>query len=518
MNEFEGFLSDIVEFINEVRGQARQERYQLYANEIFKYYISYGGKAVLEHLKNALNDDLELYSLVLFTLYTITESPDCIYYLYDLVQKNDIDIFACLDIYMNIQIIKFQNYKVKISYEMHRKIHKHLLERIQNELDMSMKFLPYKERNRKRILLATDTLLSEYHAPSRIVYLIIRTLCNLGYEVAIVVNVQMYDFQRRMQYCLTPYWKNYNRKYNFQSVLEYEGKKIPIHQMLFSEQTINEQKKLFDYVYQWKPMFVWMIGASEPIQDLYRNIVTQISMGCTDGYPFSESPVLASYMQSGSEYVKESVEYAKRQKQKLLNFDLDIKYQRENWKMTRKDLGIPERKFVLCIVGNRLDTEISIEFKEMLNDLLEIDHRFYIVLIGKCKNNLLKEFDSKRYKLLGYRKDINDVIAMTDLFINPPRQGGGGGAARALAVEVPVVTLPDCDVYNVVGNDFCYSDLHQMKQIIMRYLLDSDFYGDQQEKAKRIIQQRNYNADNFEKEIKKVVDQVEEWLEKGEIQ
>jgi hypothetical protein len=113
---------------------------------------------------------------------------------------------------------------------------------------------------------------------------------------------------------------------------------------------------------------------------------------------------------------------------------------------------------------------------------------------------------------------LTDVIAMTDLFVNPPRQGGGGGAARAFAVGVPVVTFPNCDVSNVAGTDFCCENFSQMKEQITRYREDKVFYKKQKEKVEVTHRNRMKVSENMTSEISKMLQQVELWLEAGEIQ
>jgi glycosyltransferase involved in cell wall biosynthesis len=281
---------------------------------------------------------------------------------------------------------------------------------------------------------------------------------------------------------------------------------------------MNQQKELLDLIYRWKPLCVWNIGGSSPVCDIYRNMVTELFMGCTDGYACSAAQVLVSYMQSDSEDVKESIRYAKECGQKLHTIRIVTPFERENMSLTRKELGIPENSFALCIVGNRLDGELSAEFIGMLDALLDMSDKYHIVLVGECRKSLLGRLDADRYTMLGFRKDLLDVIAMTDLFVNPPRQGGGGGAGRAFAVGVPVVTFSNCDVSNVTGPDFCCQNLSQMQEQITRYHEDREFYKKQQEKVWDSYRKKRKLLGNVANEIQQMLQQVELWLQTGEIQ
>lgn len=514
---FEDFLGEIVAFVNEVRGQTRQEVYQEHADRAFVYYLTHQQEDVLGRIKEVLSSDVELLSLVLFILQFITEDPRCIEELYELVKRDDIDIFAALDIIFQISTISFQDYKIHLPYADKRVVHQHLLSRVESELLEKVPYLPYAQRNKKRIILASDILLDVDHAPSRIVYRIADCLHTLGYEVMLVVNVWQQPMERSEQYCLVPYSPNYNKMLGEIEAVGYKGNAYPVRQFYFSQDTMDQQKVLMELIYQWKPLCVWYIGSPSPVQDIYRNVVTQVSMGCTDGYACSEAPVLVSYMQSGSEDVRESIGYAQSHGQKLFNIKFGSRFERENLSLTRKAVGIPEDCFALCVVGNRLDGEMSEEFIYMLLRLVESSERFHVVLIGQCKDDILKEMSPDRYSLLGFRKDLIDVISLTDLFVNPPRQGGGGGSVRAFATNVPVVTYPDCDVSNVTGPDFCCHNLQEMEMLIHRYADDKEFYEKQQEKTGERYEEWAKASDSLTEEVGKMLEQINGWLASGEL-
>lgn len=514
----EEFLQRLVDFINEIRTQKRQEVYQLYANEIAEYYYSHGNGSVLGQLKEALETDVELLSLLLFALQFITEDKICVQELQQLLLREDIDVHAALDISFQLANLVFRNAEISLPYLDCRRVHEHLLMRVETELIGDTAFLPYKERNKKRIILATDTLLGLFHAPTKIVYQTADRLKLLGYDVVIIVNVRTQPLKRSEQYCILPFSPNYNKQLQQCNVFEYASNRYSVYQFFFCEEDMEQQKEMLQFIYDWKPLCVWYIGGSSPVADIYRRTVTQISMGCTDGYLCTCSPVLLSYMQSNSANVKKSIEYSLSHGQKIYNIKLADRHSRENPSLTRRDLGIPEKSFALCIVGNRLDAEISQGFIEMLRELVDESEEYHVVLIGKCKSDILQGIEEERQTRLGFRTDLIDVIAMTDLFVNPPRQGAGGGAVRAFAVGVPAVTCPNCDVSNVTGPDFCCQNLEEMKELIRRYSSDSEFYHKQQEKAYEVYREREHDADNSVQAIGEMLDQVKQWLEDGEIQ
>lgn len=150
----------------------------------------------------------------------------------------------------------------------------------------------------------------------------------------------------------------------------------------------------------------------------------------------------------------------------------------------RKDFGIAEDKFVILIAGNRLDTEVTEEVKRVFQMILE-QNEVLFVFIGNCpklENELAKEAD--HYRFFGAVNDFKWIMRIGNLFLNPPRQGGGTGAFYAVENDVPVLTLPDCDVAQV-GEAFTCEKLWNMPDIVNRYIHDAAFMEQQKENCRK---------------------------------
>lgn len=94
---------------------------------------------------------------------------------------------------------------------------------------------------------------------------------------------------------------------------------------------------------------------------------------------------------------------------------------------SKEDLGIREDAFLIIISGNRLDVEITEEFLEVLYKIIKIGDNISIMFIGKAESIKVKiknELKNKFY-FLGHVDHFLQAIAVGDLFLNPPRQGGG---------------------------------------------------------------------------------------------
>lgn len=513
----EKFLQDIVLFINEARGEKKEDILQKQAEEILCYYIVEKNKGTFyDNLERTLGHDLELYYLVLFTIQFISPDAESISVMEKLLMRPELDLLVAENIYSQLANIRFRDHRIKQSYVEGRQINHFLLRRYEQEYPLPVPYLTYVERNKRRIVIETDTLLQIEHAPTQIVLDACRVLQGeLGYEVFLVVNVIGTELDWMNRFCLFPYISNYRTDMNGVFSLEYEGVNIRGYQLLWNQNASGQMQQLLTELYDWKPLCVWHIGGSSLRHDIYRKLTTLLSMPCTDGYSVSEAQVLVSYMQSNSPSIAQAVTYAEQQGQKCLNIKRMDEQKEMGTNRSRNEFQIPEDAFVITIVGNRLDAEMSKEFIQMLLELEQQIDKLYFLIIGPCERKPFQTKDKNKVKYVGFCKDLTDMMKLADLFVNPPRQGGGGGAARALALGIPVVTLPDCDVFNTAGEDFSCQNVTEMKEKILRYTQDADFYKSHQSKARQKWEawQQVDNKTSY----REMLQQIEDWLQKGEI-
>ncbi|WP_042444239.1 glycosyltransferase [Azospirillum sp. B510] len=127
----------------------------------------------------------------------------------------------------------------------------------------------------------------------------------------------------------------------------------------------------------------------------------------------------------------------------------------------RIDTGFPEGATLFVMVGTRLDQEVTGEVLGLLDDILDRRPEAGLVFAGDVDElpaRLAALRNGARMRCLGHVADIRALYARCHVFLNPPRQGGGGGAAFALAEGLPVVTYGWGDGAVVSGPDFCVSD------------------------------------------------------------
>ncbi|SMF29183.1 hypothetical protein SAMN02982917_1340 [Azospirillum oryzae] len=127
----------------------------------------------------------------------------------------------------------------------------------------------------------------------------------------------------------------------------------------------------------------------------------------------------------------------------------------------RVDTGFADCTPLFVVVGTRLDLEVTGEVLGLLDDILDRCPDAGLLFAGEVRElpaRLAPLRNRQRMRCLGHVADIRALYGRCRVFLNPPRQGGGGGAAFALAEGVPVVTYGWGDGAVVSGPEFSVSD------------------------------------------------------------
>lgn len=522
MNIFyiEDILLEMVELINAGRDVSVQnEKIEQLSKSIMGKYNAvirdYGHDVFYSVLRDEFQNDHELLVLILSVLNYVTNVKEHIFEIHRILGEGKIDFMASLNIRAQLERNIFLNPQITGTYRIRRELHENLLRRFRDLLQLDMTPVSFDERNHKQIVLVTNQLLGYLHGPTRIVVEIASELKNLGYDVIVIVAYEEMLEERMQQFWYNPFRMNLVKEYNGNFQLQYEDKQIKGYQFCISYETMNNTRNLLKEIVELKPGLVWYIGSHCLFADLMRSFTTVAAMPCTDGYAISEAQILISYMNSKSPDVKAAEIYNKEKGQTMLYMELYFSFRRSNKIYSRMQFLIPNDAFVITIVGNRLDSEISEEFLVILNRVLAIDEKIFLVFIGCFDRfyDMVKKLNwGSRAVYIGYQEDLVQVLALMDLFLNPKRKGAGGGALGALGEGVPVITLDYCDVANAAGKDFVCRDMDEMVLLVQKYFYDKEFYQHQSQLARG----RLNTSYDMSSELKRVIYEIEK-LERHEV-
>ncbi len=351
-----------------------------------------------------------------------------------------------------------------------------------SELVNTSKKIPKEERNKDVVLVSTIQFLDYSHAPTKTVIERCKVLKKLGKEVILVNTTE--------QYLMVGYVPLYNVRYGIVCDDYNDVRKVGVgEESIFFMQipkmaTMSYRYKIMEEVInKFKPYYILSIGTGSMLADLCGNIVPCASMALA----FSTLPHTMNKMQilgrrlSGEEINQYSM------------YDTDIIESRFTFELspqtktfTRKEMNLPDDRFILVVVGIRLQFEITSDFMDMLTKVCE--QGCYVVFAGKFENydDLMKEYETvaDNSLFIGYCDEILALMEICDLYVNPARLGGGFSIIEAFEKGKPGVYLKNGDVYTAGGEDFAVDDYAYMVEEILKYKQDKKYYEQKSKMAK----------------------------------
>lgn len=154
---------------------------------------------------------------------------------------------------------------------------------------------------------------------------------------------------------------------------------------------------------------------------------------------------------------------------------------------SRTDLGVPADAILTLIIGLRLVQEVTPAFAEALDQAIQQEPRLFFLFVGPLDGDdwaARLPFLAARSRRHGYDEDVMSILPLADLYLNPPRLGGGSSAAFALSCGVPALGLPLGDVATVIGADFQLADYSHLPPFAHRWADDPAWRKAQRLKAK----------------------------------
>ena len=127
--------------------------------------------------------------------------------------------------------------------------------------------------------------------------------------------------------------------------------------------------------------------------------------------------------------------------------------------LVRAQIEATDDDLVMVTVGGRLGDEIGGEWAERMIALLRERQDIVWVLVGgagACPP-ALADAPPQRLRLVPTQADVRRVLRCCDLYLNPPRMGGGFSVAEAMAEGLAVVALNDADGGDKLGEEAAVS-------------------------------------------------------------
>lgn len=339
--------------------------------------------------------------------------------------------------------------------------------------------MPYESRNHNLVVVFTIQLLEGNHAPTKTTLERVKTLCQLGKEVLLVNTAEQYLIQGYFP-CYNPSAGTVVEEYNQISTIGFGDFKVSFMQMPNVLPLMERLKVLVQLIQKAKPEYILSIGTGSMLADLCGHMVPCASMALA----FSTLPHTMNKMKILGRNQKEN-EKERTDDADIIESRFTFELKPQKIKLTRKKLGLPENRFLLVVIGIRLDSEVGEAFLDMLDQACS--QGCFVAFAGKMSryHQMMERHIAVKDNsaFIGYQDDILALMEIADLYVNPERLGGGFSVIEAFHKGKPGVYLRTGDVYVAGGETFAVSDFDEMLEEIVKYKNDKGYYDSRAKEA-----------------------------------
>lgn len=421
---------------------------------------------------------------------------------------NEYEIGPNIKFYLYNQIssltFSYVCYKNKNTRYLSWKLMEQIVNAFKKETEDLLNYIPYEQRNQDFAFIIVPQILSEYHAPTKMAFDKAKFLIDSMHKKVLVINTAELLSGIVEIVFYKPFYSQYNDTYLSKEIFKWKGTDIPFFQCENNMPNTGDLRALLQTVIDIKPGLVMAIGGGSILANLIDNIIPVLTYGTTGNLQETMTSCQTFSGKLESEDIQLLDKMGIKQERIIQIFpkeNLDI----QKTTVTRKELNLPENKFIAVIVGNRLDSEIDESFMRMLAHALDDD--MSAAVIGLKFNSydkymqMIPELQGK-VRYLGYSADLLAWLEICDIYINPYRIGGGVSATDALWKGLPIVTIAHGDVAVCAGKEFCTESYDTMPYLIRKYKNDKEFYRRMSAAAKERARELIDTPEEFKNIIK----------------
>lgn len=135
-------------------------------------------------------------------------------------------------------------------------------------------------------------------------------------------------------------------------------------------------------------------------------------------------------------------------------------------------IGLPASALVLLTAGARLAVELTSPWQDRMLAFIEANANVHWLVIGVPAGTTLVFAGHPRVHVMAPQMALETWLAAADIYLNPPRMGGGGTVAMAMEQGLPVVSFTGGDGGDKVGG-FAVSSLDQYFDRLLAWVTDS---------------------------------------------
>lgn len=392
--------------------------------------------------------------------------------------------------------------------------------RMQEWFAFSYEKIHKEERQRDFVVVMVSQLLGIIHSPTRLVLEFCRIIQKyLKKRVLIVSNVLKADLELLSQAGVfgRVFNVNYREERGFFKI-KYRDESFDGYQLLFEKDNVREIKQFIDKIYRLKPFCVWNMASEPALAVVMKQFTDSVYMWMSQGYPPVNADLIVNYIPVWEEKDKKNKEFLIQNNIKVLETEFLFPYNKPCGTVKRSDIGIPEDAFCIGIIGTRIGSECTDAFLQIIDEAVSRDKEIFVLFLGFLDDVIL-EFEKRlrdyknlfeRHTSVGARADLIESLRLLDIFVNPPRIGGGNTGAMAMSIGIPVISLKAGDIAAVAGEEFTAETLSDYPELILKYKNDIGFYEKQSRLAEDRILEKTTDDEKLAAIIQKIFDRIEQ--------
>ncbi len=425
-------------------------------------------------------DIMQLASLNAITGSEIKLKKKCYDLLYDCcLYLKRIDLKEQWNIYWILRRATFTDYSLELNKnldELYRLIYKIVEESVEDTYERTENL----ESN--LVVIVTNQFLQPAHAPTRRVLDYAYTIAMSLKKQVMIVNDASFHFYpcNCLKQNLFPYFLE---EYSSLTEIFYKELEIPFIQYSGYMPDLYGINELLRKIYQRQPELVYNISDSCLVADLCRRFTKTVCMPCSNDIPIT----MCEYLLVGRQLEEKDKLRLRRLEpyQRVIETCTNYELSEDTMIYERAEFGIQDTSFLIGIIGNRLDEEITDEFILLIERVLR-QQDVHFMIIGEIEH--IERFEEEisnieKIHFTGKLKEARQAVKLCNIYCNPKRSGGGRSSFEALAYGVPVITLKFGDVFYTCGNEFAVETYDDYLEKINRYITDKIFYETAKEKA-----------------------------------
>jgi hypothetical protein len=339
--------------------------------------------------------------------------------------------------------------------------------------------------NVDRIVVMVTQFLKPPHSPTLAAAEFAKRFQEHNDKDVLIVDVSEIPTKQRSTFH-PQFWANRINDTGF-SKYEFDGSTLDLYTAPNDVIDAEKAQLILNTLSNFAPDTILVVGDSIASAEIASHFWPVICWPSTQTEPISSAPV---QIYRSKEPHKPQIDWKKLKLEppQLVPQDFDTQNNIPNTKnIDRETLNIPEDAFVFVLVGARIKYELSPEFQDILTHIIQTDPKVFILIVGTDDFDITPNLHThkNRLRLVKYTKSLRALIGVCDVFLNPPRQGGGGAAYLAVLESLPIVTLEDCDVQMTILNDAAVANLAELEKLAKAMITDENKRNEYIEKSKQ---------------------------------